>query len=187
MMPSGVCVPRNRGLTRESLHACVWCGNPSCFRNQDGVLWLESDYTTARRLAGRAGRIKRYTNESGSGHHPDRHRIYDASEKRGGTIPFNVLPISNASPYNSAGAHGHGAGTPLKLADWWTRYICPPGGTCCDPFCGSGTMGVAAVNNGCNFIGIEKLNELGYFPTAQKRIAEAQEKAREPQQAGMAL
>jgi len=62
------------------------------------------------------------------------------------------------------------------------RYICPPGGTCADWFLGSGTMGVAAVRNGCNFIGIERMPGPGYFETAQERIGEALEKAKEPQQ-----
>ena len=48
-------------------------------------------------------------------------------------------------------------------------------------------MGVAAVNNGCNFIGIERLDKPGYFPTAQERIAEALEKVKQPQQVGMKL
>lgn len=103
-----------------------------------------------------------------------------AADRRGGVIPYNVLPFPNSSSIGIGVRNGHGAGTPLKLADWWTRYICPPGGTCADWFLGSGTMGVAVVNNGCNFVGIEKLDEPGYFPTVQARIAEALEKAKEP-------
>ena len=89
---------------------------------------------------------------------------------RGGSTPFNLIPIGVTS-HDSAGAHGHGAGTPLKLADWWTRYICPPGGTVCDPFTGSGTMGIAALNNGCNFIGCEKMPK--HYETACARLANA--------------
>jgi DNA modification methylase len=46
------------------------------------------------------------------------------------------------------------------------------GETILDPFMGSGTTGVACVQTGRNFIGIE-IDE-GYFKIAQKRIAEAQ-------------
>lgn len=60
----------------------------------------------------------------------------------------------------------------MKLADWWTRYIVPPGGVACDPFMGSGTMGVAALQNGASFIGIEKMTK--HFETAQRRIMETQ-------------
>jgi len=69
--------------------------------------------------------------------------------------------------------YGHGAGTPLALADWWTRYIVPPGGTVLDPFFGVGTMGIAAIKNRCHFIGIEK--EAHYCETAEERIAKAKE------------
>jgi site-specific DNA-methyltransferase (adenine-specific) len=67
--------------------------------------------------------------------------------------------------------HGHGAGTPLKLADWWTRYIVPPGGVVCDPFIGSGTMGLAALENNRSIIGIER--DEGHFQTAQRRLERA--------------
>jgi len=46
-----------------------------------------------------------------------------------------------------------------------------PGDTILDPFMGSGTTGVACVQTGRNFIGIEI--DPGYFEIAQKRIAEA--------------
>lgn len=42
----------------------------------------------------------------------------------------------------------------------------------CDPFMGSGTTGVAAVQMGCDFIGIER--EPKYFEIACRRIEEAQ-------------
>jgi DNA modification methylase len=48
----------------------------------------------------------------------------------------------------------------------------PPDITILDPFMGSGTTGVACVQTGRNFIGIEI--DKGYFEIAQKRIAEAQ-------------
>lgn len=47
------------------------------------------------------------------------------------------------------------------------------GNTVLDPFMGSGTTGVACVNTGRNFIGIE-LDE-GYFGIAKKRIEEVSE------------
>lgn len=47
-----------------------------------------------------------------------------------------------------------------------------PGATVLDPFLGSGTTGVACINIGRNFIGIEKAP--CYFEIAQKRIEEAE-------------
>lgn len=51
--------------------------------------------------------------------------------------------------------------------------ICPDNGTVLDPFMGSGSTGVAAVNTGRNFIGMEL--DPGYFETACNRISEAEE------------
>ena len=48
----------------------------------------------------------------------------------------------------------------------------PIGATVLDPFMGSGTTGVACVQTGRSFIGIEL--DAGYFAIAEKRIAEAQ-------------
>lgn len=53
----------------------------------------------------------------------------------------------------------------------------PEGATVLDPYMGSGTTGVACVNTGRNFIGIEK--DAGYYAIAEKRIQEAQSRARQ--------
>ena len=156
------------GLTRSSVKACVWAGDAGCYRAQDVVLWGESERNAERRNSERfTGRIK----------HPSGHSetvaIFDAAVRRGGVTPFNLLPIPNTQSTVGAGSNGHGAGTPERLASWWTRYICPPGGVVCDPFMGSGTMGLAALAYGCRFIGIEKMNAPGYYPTAAARLAEA--------------
>jgi DNA modification methylase len=52
-----------------------------------------------------------------------------------------------------------------------TGIYAPPGGMVLDSFMGSGTTGVACVETGRKFIGIE-INEK-YFDTACKRITEA--------------
>lgn len=54
--------------------------------------------------------------------------------------------------------------------------ICEIGETVLDPFMGSGSTGVACVNTGRNFIGMEL--DPGYFETAKRRIEEAQEQLR---------
>jgi len=63
------------------------------------------------------------------------------------------------------------------------QYLCcltktPTGGTILDPFMGSGTTGVACVQTGRKFIGIEI--DPGYFEIAKKRIMEAQAQIRLP-------
>lgn len=47
-------------------------------------------------------------------------------------------------------AHENEAPFPLNLAEWFIRSWCPPGGTVCDPFSGSGTTAHAAFNLGRN-------------------------------------
>jgi DNA modification methylase len=75
---------------------------------------------------------------------------------RGAVTPFNVIPLANNDYRYNDGAVTHGARTPLELARWWTRYICPPGGVVLDPFNGVATMGMASQMEGRRYIGIEK-------------------------------
>ncbi len=63
---------------------------------------------------------------------------------------------------------GHPTEKPLALMAWCIRMT---EGTVLDPFMGSGTTGVAAVNLGRKFIGIEI--EPKYFEIACRRIADA--------------
>lgn len=51
--------------------------------------------------------------------------------------------------------------------------LAPKGGVVLDPFAGSGTTGVAAVNSGRSFIGIELAEH--YFAVAERRIRTAQQ------------
>jgi len=68
----------------------------------------------------------------------------------------------------------HPTQKPVALMEWCIER-CDKYGTIktiLDPFMGSGTTGVACVNTGRNFIGIEVNPE--YYAIAEKRIAEAQ-------------
>jgi hypothetical protein len=174
-LTNGVCAPRERGLLRSSVKLCVWLGEPACYRNQDNVLWSESERNVAERAARRWARM-----ESPSGNGVNKRQAATTPLERGGSIPYNVIPCPHNDPrHDGAGAAGHGAGSPLALAAWWTRYICPPGGVVCDPFMGSGTMGIAALEHGVSFIGIEKMPK--YFEIARARIEQAQQAARQLQ------
>ncbi len=57
---------------------------------------------------------------------------------------------------------------PIKLMRYLVRLITPPGGICLDPFLGSGTTAIACIEEGFDYIGIEKEKE--YFDIAEKRI-----------------
>ena len=60
---------------------------------------------------------------------------------------------------------------PLKLMKYLCRLVTPKGGTVLDPFMGSGSTGIAAKDEGFEFIGIEKEKE--YFEIAERRISVA--------------
>lgn len=62
----------------------------------------------------------------------------------------------------------HPAIMSLKLALQLVSLSCPEGGTVLDPFCGSGTTGVAAKRRGRSFVGVEEQPE--YVALAQARI-----------------
>ena len=62
---------------------------------------------------------------------------------------------------------------PVKLMEYLITLVTPPNGIVLDPFFGSGTTGVAAVNLGFNYIGIE-LDEQ-YVEIARRRINAARE------------
>ena len=61
---------------------------------------------------------------------------------------------------------------PLHLMARMIEFLTQPGDTILDPFMGSGTTGVACVQTGRNFIGIE-IDE-GYYNIAKARIEKAQ-------------
>ena len=70
----------------------------------------------------------------------------------------------------------HPTQKPLPLMRWVLERASSPGDTILDPFMGSGTTGVACVQNGRNFIGIEISEQ--YFEIAKKRIHDAQQQIR---------
>jgi DNA modification methylase len=156
----------NHGLLRSSLKPCVWLGLPDCWRHQDAVLdRAEKKWMSRRWDVGQSNERVAFP----SGNSVNRAKCLESAVRRGGVTPFNVLPMGNGSRHDMAGMHGHGAGTPINLADWWLRYLCPPGGVALDPFLGSGTTILAALKQGKSAIGIEKMPT--YFEIARSRIA----------------
>ena len=69
------------------------------------------------------------------------------------------------------GERAHPTQKPVNLMRWCLSFV-PDATTICDPYMGSGTTGVAAVQMGRRFIGIER--EPKYFETACRRIEDAQ-------------
>lgn len=65
-------------------------------------------------------------------------------------------------------ANHHPTVKPIKLMAYLCRLITPPKGLVLDPFMGSGSTGVAARDEGFDFIGIER--EAEYVEIARKRL-----------------
>lgn len=158
---------RENGLMRPSMKPCAWIGPDDCYRDQSVVLWSESDASTAARTSDRA--LRNDIEKRPSGYTMRAGRCLNASVDRGGVTPFNVLPIANTNSNESAGASGHGAGTPYNLAAWWVRYLCPKGGIVVDPCGGTMTMGLAAVRQGRRFLGCEQMAQ--HFDAGVKRMS----------------
>jgi DNA modification methylase len=88
--------------------------------------------------------------------------------------PQNIIRIKG----NNQGTEGrvHPTQKPVALMEYLIRTYTNPGDTVLDNTMGSGTTGVACVNTGRQFIGIER--DAGYFQIAQRRIADAQSQER---------
>jgi site-specific DNA-methyltransferase (adenine-specific) len=71
-------------------------------------------------------------------------------------------------PKHSSQCGLHPTQKPVELVEYFLRTYSNPGDTILDNTMGSGTTGVACVNLGRNFIGVEKDPE--YFKVADKRI-----------------
>lgn len=80
--------------------------------------------------------------------------------------------ISQSIAATNAERVGHPTQKPVRVMRWsMDETDVPVGALVIDPFCGSGTTGVACMQTGRRFIGIE-IDE-GYAAIARRRIAEA--------------
>lgn len=89
-------------------------------------------------------------------------------------VRTNIWRYVNGKGYAASNpiAHQHPAIFPEKLAIDHIKSWSNPGDIVFDPFMGSGTTGVACINTGRKFIGIE-IDE-GYFDISVRRIEEAE-------------
>lgn len=107
---------------------------------------------------------KCYSGEWGElNHNPNYHGNNGGSASR-----FFYCP--KASKKDRGEGNNHPTVKPINLMKYLCRLVTPPNGIVLDPFCGSGSTGVAAISEGFNFIGIEREKE--YVAIATKRIEE---------------
>jgi hypothetical protein len=95
-------------------------------------------------------------------------------EQQGGASRFFYVAKASQSERTHGGKveNNHVTVKPLKLMRYLCRLIAPPGGLILDPFAGSGTTLIAAVEEGFSVIGIEREPE--YCEIIRKRMAEVQ-------------
>lgn len=91
-----------------------------------------------------------------------------AKNEKGDRFPTNVLSFSNGNHKN---IH-HPTEKPTDLLEYLIKTYTNMGGVVLDNTMGSGSTGVACVNTGRSFIGIEKDDH--YFEIAKKRIEQAE-------------
>lgn len=96
--PPTVHCHRENGLMRPSIKACVWLGDPDCYRNQSAVLLPIAEATASDK------RINRHElGYSPSGLSMRHGRALAACQDRGGSTPFNVVVCANSDSSNGGG------------------------------------------------------------------------------------
>lgn len=144
--------PANFVTARQSI---IWGGNHFCGRLPDGSKWLIWDKRCGGTPDDNADCEMAWTNLGG----PARiHRQVWRGFFRQGE--------ENAA---ISGAKVHPTQKPIELMRWCVEQT--DATTILDPFCGSGTTGVACVKLGRRFVGIE-IDER-YFEIACKRVSDA--------------
>ena len=86
----------------------------------------------------------------------------------GSASRYFYCPKTSKSERNNADKNTHPTVKPVELMKYLCRLVTPKGGVVLDPFMGSGSTGMAAKDDGFDFIGIEKDEE--YFKICESRI-----------------
>lgn len=102
----------------------------------------------------------------------------DANPK--GRVPMNIVGLFDEPKHQKyfyaprvtrkerGEFNDHPTPKPISLMTYLVRLFTPAGGVVLDPFCGSGSTGIAALNEGRKFIGIDL--EQHYIDITEKRI-----------------
>lgn len=122
--------------------------------------WRDVYHSTQYTMDARAKVVRRKTRPAHTGHIERGHYV---SEDGGPRMMRSVLQVRNE--------HGraiHPTQKPVELLLPLVRYSCPPGGTVLDCFAGSGSVGIAAHEAGCNSVLIESNHD--HSATASDRL-----------------
>jgi site-specific DNA-methyltransferase (adenine-specific) len=135
--------------------------------------WSDCYHDTQYTLDATAKTVRRKTRPTHTGHIEAGHYV---SEDGGPRMMRSVLYVKNE--------HGkaiHPTQKPIDILRPLIRYSVPPGGVVLDVFSGSAAIGVAAIEEGRGYVGIEKSAD--YFQAADARLLDAiTPKLAEPEQ-----
>jgi len=124
----------------------------------------------------KSGALKPYqeNHQNASSYKMNRYKTFIQPANEGGASRFFYVAKASKKErtHNGKVENKHPTVKPLKLMRYLCRLITPPGGTVLDPFAGSGTTILAAVQEGFSCIGIEKEPE--YCEIIRQRMAEVQ-------------
>ena len=155
----------------------IWAKSKKCgflntglmpMRNHESILVFgrpgfkrETTYNPMKDAGGRAG-IRKTERRGGV------YRSVDGIEKYydGTQHPCSVLPFRSEKDKGL-----HPTLKPVGLMEWLIKTFTNEGDIVIDPFAGSGSTGVAAINTGRRFVGIEQ--DKKYFDIAVERINKA--------------
>lgn len=128
-------------------HILLLTKSPSYRYNADAI----------REKTGRESDPTKYKKAMGTNKGADSHRFSRGFRKRsaGLTHPLGRNKRDVWRMASVRNSHGHYSSYPVELAETCIKAGCPERGTVLDPFCGTGTTGVAAIRLGRQFIGIE--------------------------------
>jgi site-specific DNA-methyltransferase (adenine-specific) len=132
-------------LKEKSTHRVIWGANYfNCFEGAGGLVWVKNQPM------------------------PNMSKAEMASTSWGNKVELISLTWTN---YVNTKESDHPCERPVGLYKWCIEQVPKQPQTILDPFMGSGTTGVAAIQLGRKFIGIER--EPKYFDIACQRIEQA--------------
>jgi hypothetical protein len=97
----------------------------------------------------------------------------------GGASRFFYCAKASTSERNAGlqSRNKHPTVKPIELMKWLITLVTPPNGVILDPFCGSGSTGIAALQLKCSFVGID--NDPESVEIAKQRLAYEEEQIKE--------
>jgi hypothetical protein len=132
------------------------CGHPPKYKPGGAM----SNHTAdGRRFNAKAGAPRKPNGQrERQGYNPPKlanpRNVIDCAAEEGAGLVVNCGAVGEGR-MGSDLAHENEAPFPEKLAEFFVRSFCPPGGLVIDPFCGSGTTGAVAVRLGRRFLGCD--------------------------------